>query len=391
MPPSTDTLESPRPGSLLDPRDERQVFASVLSQTPLGVMVLRLVEEGEPGSLTIVYANPAMRHVSNFEFHRFVGQRLDVCMPGAVAVGRAKLLADVLVAGEPRVFPAVHYDPDQLGPGIPGGWFETRAFPVGPGLLGIMTENVTVRTEQAHALENLAGAFRERTAQLVRSNEDLEQFARAVAHELRAPMQPLMASAELLQLTLGDGDARVARLLSGMQQSVERLDKMLSDMLAFAQVDALPGAGDTVSLRASVDEALADLAATYGAAGAEVEVLGDFPPVRVRGSLLTRVFNNLLGNALKFRSDRPLRVRVVGTRDGLAARVEVHDNGLGIAEGEEDAVFELFARGTRARERAGTGMGLALCRRIVTRHGGSLVVSRVPTGGCCFTLTLPAG
>lgn len=225
--------------------------------------------------------------------------------------------------------------------------------------------------------------------ELRRSNLELEHFARIVSHDLRAPMQPIVACAELLSMRAPPGDEASAALTVQLLTAVHRLDQMLTDMLEFALVDVPSGTELRASASSCLAAALTDLSSQISSSGARVHS-APIPDVRCPDTMLTRIFLNLIGNALKFRSAAPLEVGVTAETIPGSVLVHVADNGMGIPQNETERIFDLFGRGSRTRDMPGTGVGLAVCRKIAERYGGSLVASSSPGGGSCFTLRLPA-
>jgi signal transduction histidine kinase len=218
-------------------------------------------------------------------------------------------------------------------------------------------------------------------------DERLAAFAGQVTHDLKTPLTTMSLSLELIRDELEDGAAAedVLPLVTRALRGSARMLAMIEDVLAFARV------GTSIE-RVPVDLAKvsADVVADLGSAldGVDV-VVGDLPVVPGDESLLRVLLLNLLGNALKFRSpDRPLEVAVTASRAGGGWRVEVADNGIGIAEADRERVFEPMLRLDKRVE--GLGIGLATCRRVVDAHGGTIGASSKPDGpGSVFWVELP--
>ncbi len=211
--------------------------------------------------------------------------------------------------------------------------------------------------------------------------------AHVVAHDLTEPMRTVSGLAQLLAGRLeGDGDA----LTSAIMAEADRLEAMVDDLLQVARAGG-EAPREAVDLDVLVAEVLAMLGSAVAGSGADVRVapLPVVPGVRAQ---LRQVVQNLLGNALKFRGDRPLVVRVAAEPlDGGAAwRITVADNGIGIAPADRARIFAPFARGDGADERPGSGIGLAVCAKVAAAHGGELTVEPAPGGGSVFALVLPA-
>ncbi len=235
-----------------------------------------------------------------------------------------------------------------------------------------------------------------KTAALEQSNTDLEQFAYVASHDLREPLRSISAYITLIERQYGqsfDADGRL--FLSFVRDGAKRMDRLVLDLLQFSRIDRLGDPIRPMSAAAALDEALQALAVAITETGAVLEldpaiaqaaVLGDFAQIE-------RLFQNLIGNALKYRSpERPLRIAVTlaETRDDERAYWEfsVHDNGQGIEPASFERIFGIFQR-LHSRDYEGTGIGLAVCKRIVERHGGRLWLDSTPGQGSRFYFTLP--
>ncbi|MGH9266516.1 MAG: sensor histidine kinase, partial [Acidimicrobiales bacterium] len=231
---------------------------------------------------------------------------------------------------------------------------------------------------------------RRRICELTRSNAELSSFAFLAAHELKAPLQSLSGFAGLLDKVHGPRLEPQAREFVGwIVDGAGRMDALVEDLLAYCAVDT----SETVRTPVALDDVLADAlgqldqeVARRGAvvcADALPTVTGD--PVQ-----LGQLFQNLLGNALKFVPDgRPPRVHVSAERGADGWTVTVADNGIGVEEGAQEGVFAMFKR-LHPRERfKGTGIGLSICKRIVERRGGTIWVEPDPGGGSRFRFWLP--
>jgi light-regulated signal transduction histidine kinase (bacteriophytochrome) len=172
-------------------------------------------------------------------------------------------------------------------------------------------------------------------------------------------------------------------------EAAGRMQRLIEDLLKFSRVGTTEKALDPIDLELVVQEAASDLEGSLEAAGASVEV-GELPTALGDHSQIRQLFQNLISNAVKFRRDGiPPLVRVEGEAHGDFAEIRVHDNGIGFDSRYAERIFRVFERLHGRGEYEGTGIGLALCRKIAERHGGAIAAQSTPGEGSTFILTLP--
>lgn len=226
--------------------------------------------------------------------------------------------------------------------------------------------------------------------ELARSNRDLEQFAYVASHDLQEPLRKVISFSQLLQQRYGDQlDERADQYIAFAVDGARRMQALINDLLAFSRVGRLSGDFEPVELARCARRAVEDLSERIEETGATVDV-GELPAVEGEANLLTAVFLNLIGNALKFRRPGVAPAVSVGSADrGDHWEIWVADNGIGIEPEHVDRVFVIFQR-LHAREAfTGTGIGLALCRRIVEHHDGQIWVDPHVEEGTTIRFTLP--
>ena len=241
-----------------------------------------------------------------------------------------------------------------------------------------------------HDISARRDAERHRAAlidELERSNADLTTFAQSASHDLAAPLRLVSGYLALLRRRHGaalDEDAEA--LVTEAADACARMHDLIDDMLGYSRLNGALR-WEPVALAAVAEEALATLAPDVEEAGAVVEI-GPLPCVHGDHAQLGRLLQNLVGNAVKFRSQAPPHVRITARAVPGGQEIEVRDNGIGIPPGDAERVFDAFQRLDARGAYQGTGIGLASCKRIVERHGGTIDVRPAPGGGSVFRFTL---
>ncbi|MEY2569541.1 MAG: hypothetical protein QOE35_4070 [Actinomycetota bacterium] len=234
-------------------------------------------------------------------------------------------------------------------------------------------------------------ALAEQAVELERSNAELEQFAHVVSHDLQEPLHTLSGFLELLdeqyaEALDADGRLYVERAMSGAQ----RMRQLVLDLLEYARVSTRTHPFSRVDMQHIVDEVIADLHDEIDAAGGTVHADG-LPTVQGDAFQLTQLVRNLVDNAVKFRSERPLDLTVAAERTDDGWLFTVRDNGIGIDPRYAIHVFTIFQRLHGRDEYGGTGVGLAISKKIVERHHGRIWVESEQGSGATFRFTIPAG
>lgn len=242
-----------------------------------------------------------------------------------------------------------------------------------------ISERVRTRREQDRLLGELG-----------RSNEELQQFAYAVSHDLQEPLRMVANFLQLLERRQTSLDAEGHEFIGYAVDGARRMSQMINDLLAFSRVQSKGAPLVPVEVDRALDEALANLRFAAEEAGAEIH---HQPLPKVIGDIgqLTSLFQNLIGNAIKYRaSDRPPHITIGAARRGEFWEFAVTDNGIGIGPEHFERIFMIFQRLHGRGAYPGTGIGLAICKKIVERHGGRISVESVPAKGSTFRFILPA-
>jgi len=238
--------------------------------------------------------------------------------------------------------------------------------------------------------------------ELQRSNRELEQFAAVASHDLQEPLRKIQAFGDRLQsLVRGDLSEKAQDYLDRMLASAGRMRTLIDGLLQFARVSTRHQPAAAVDLGQVARDVVSDLEGRLQQSHGKVEING-LPTVTADPLQMRQLLQNLIGNALKFqRPGVPPEVRITGrvspspptasedTQLGLQCELVVEDNGVGFEPAYKDRIFELFQRLHGRDEFEGTGMGLAICKKIVERHGGKITAASTPGEGSRFLVTLP--
>jgi len=233
-----------------------------------------------------------------------------------------------------------------------------------------------------------AAELRRSHAALLQSNLDLQQYAFIASHDMRGPLNTVSSYLDLIRRKHAEQLSPAALgMVDRAAAAVHHLDQLTQALLSYAKLGEKARPSGQVPLADALAETLQALEAPLAAAHAQV-THDELPVVWGDRSLLIQLFHNLIGNAVKYRGVAPLRVHVSATRENSAWCIAVRDNGIGIEPRHQDRIFEIFKRLHTQSEIPGTGIGLAICRRVVQAHGGTLRVESAPGQGSTFLFTV---
>ena len=245
-----------------------------------------------------------------------------------------------------------------------------------PATLGSLVD-VTERKQVEERLNQL-------TAEMQRSNTELEQFAYVISHDLQEPLRMVSSYTQLLAKRYsGKLDSDADEFISYAVDGAKRMQTLLHDLLEYSRVGTRGKPFSLVNCEHVVEQAMANLKIAIEESGATVvyEVL---PTVTGDEGQLIQLFQNLIANAIKFRREEPPQVRIWARRMNSVVTFSVEDNGIGVDPQHSQSIFEIFRRLHTREEYAGTGMGLAICKKIAERHGGQISVQSRPGQGSTF-------
>lgn len=274
-----------------------------------------------------------------------------------------------------------------------GIWFSIRAYPSSDGLT-IVYANITERKvieERIKKLnEELELKVRDRTKQLETVNKELESFSYSVSHDLRAPLRSVIGYSQMLEEDLGGKlDDANQQTLAGIKRNALRMNRLIDELLEFARFGKKELAKTTIDCASLVNQVVNDL--TANEPNQTKIIVGSLPPLKADRQLITQVWVNLISNAIKYSKKKQAPLVEIGTQQRDNETIYfVRDNGAGFDMKYAEQLFGVFQRLHSVEEFDGTGVGLSIVKRIVTRHGGEVWAEAEVDRGAVFFFTIPA-
>ncbi len=262
-------------------------------------------------------------------------------------------------------------------------WFDIRIYPANDGGISVFFQDITER-------KNTEEAARRTNAALKSANADLEQFAFSATHDLQEPLRAVKAYCELLQKRYqGQLDAQADEMIAFCVGGASRMEFLINDLLAYTRASDLSDQTQEVSdLNAACRAAILNLSEAIKQSGASV-TCDPLSEAKIGATHFQQILQNLIGNAIKYRGDAPPRIEVGSREQGGDWLFWVKDNGIGIDPQYHEQVFGLFKRLHSGAKYSGTGIGLAICKKLVERYGGRIWVESQAGQGTTFFFTIP--
>lgn len=332
----------------------------------------------------IVLANDMVERMLGYPRDELVGQAVEVLVPKRYRFRHHDHRRaydenpSARFMGEGRELYAVRKDGTELPVEISLTPMEIE----GQLLISSAIRDITERKQAQRELER-------HSAELTRSNAELEQFAYVASHDLQEPLRMVASYSQLLARRYRDKlDSDAEEFIEFIVDGANRMQALINDLLAFSRVGTRGKPFEPTDVADVVARAVSNVQVAIEEAGAQVDV-GPMPAVVGDSSQLVQLFQNLISNAIKFRGADTPRITITAEPAGEAVTFSLTDNGIGIDPQYADRIFLLFQRLHTKREYAGTGIGLAICKKIVERHGGRIWVEGRPGEGTTFHFTLP--
>lgn len=238
-----------------------------------------------------------------------------------------------------------------------------------------------IATQQKNLMESHA-------EELKKSNAELQQFAYVASHDLQEPLRMISSYMSLLERRYKDKlDSKALEYIGFAVNGASRMKDLIDDLLQYSRIGSTAKNFERVEMSQLIRDVIDDLQQAISESGTELKIC-DAPPVMGDEVQLRQLFQNLIVNAIKFRSEKPPSIEITCSQQNTTVGFQVRDNGIGIAKDHFEKIFVIFQRLHTKEEYPGTGMGLAICKKVVERHGGRMWVESEPGSGSSFNFTL---
>ena len=373
---------------------ERFVLASIvdITERKRSEERLLLVVEAAPSGMimvdergTIVLVNSQVERLFGYKREELLGQTIDMLVPTAVRDKHPEHRSNFFAEPKARAM--------GVGRDLYGQRKDGTQIPVEIGLNPLMTDgerfvlaSIVDITERKRAEQTL----QEKVLELERSNEDLQQFAYVCSHDLQEPLRVISNYTQLVVKRYSGKalDENADEFMEFIVEATKRMQGLINDLLLYSRVQAKGQEFKNTDTNTVVKMALANLQIAIAESKAQVDC-GDLPTIKADSTQLVQLFQNLLSNTIKFRSKEPLKIEISAQEKNGEWLFRVKDNGLGFNMKYADRIFIIFQRLHTREMYEGSGIGLAVCKKIVERHGGRIWVESSLGSGACFSFTMP--
>jgi PAS domain S-box-containing protein len=361
------------------------MFRGLLESAPDAIIIV-----DRAGRIALV--NRQVEHLFGYDRAELLGQLVEVLVPERLRHGH--------VRQREGYYSDLRTRPMGAGLALYGQRKDGSEFPAeislspmdaqGELLVTTIIRDVSDRQRTEAQLKETAARLAQQAEELARSNAELQQFAYVASHDLQEPLRMVASYTQLLgRRYKGRLDADADDFIAYAVDGATRMQQLINDLLAYSRVGTHGQELVPTDCNNVFERVVGDLGAAIAESGAVV-TRDALPSVLGDPRQLGQLFQNLIANAIKFHGDEPARVHVTAEREGAMWRFAVRDEGIGIAPEYVDRIFVIFQRLHTQAEYPGTGIGLAICKRIAERHGGRIWVESQPGRGTTFYFTLPA-
>lgn len=369
--------------SLKDKPEAFEHLQVLLEQLPHDYLLWYLPDYDDLGSLTMVYSAHEVAVTTGLSMIPFLGMQLRDSFPGLLETEMPYRYREALRTGEPQELPTLDYS-DEI---LPYRSFRLVAYPVAPKLIGVLAEDVTARARAQAEREAAINELQSNSQELERSNRELEEFAYVASHDLKAPLRDI----ENLALWIAEDAAHLlppksAEHLQRLRDRVSRMQRLLTDLLEYSRAGRVAQRVHDVDVLEVLHNAKELCSVPQGF---QIVLPDSAPILRCPKAPLEQVFINLMGNAIKHHGSSGGRVEVTWQDAGRFVEFTVSDDGPGIPPRFHDRVFRMFTTLKPRDQVEGSGMGLALVKKLVETYGGTITLVSDEGKGCTFRFTWP--